>query len=355
VAKRILLIRLSHLGDVVLALPVFHALRARYPEARIAWVTQPEFAGLLTGLPGLERIFLFARGEGAAAWPRLVEDLGGFAPDLVVDAQGNLKSAAVALCAGSARRTGLHRRDWREPLGALVLHDHAPPVERDVVHAMDRMFALARHACGSPAVGIRTDPALLPEELEQGRARWRELVGAHQSAVILQLCDPGDVRSWPVEHFASLARLLGEHGFCVLCISGPREADVGRALERELAAHAHVRHWVGQRGLRELAALYTAAAAVRAPFVGTDSGPMHLAAACGMRVVALVGPQSHLRTGPWPIPGSDEAAWVHSVIGSPNAPDCAPCLARRCTHPEGPVCMRELPPAMVAEQLAGVS
>jgi ADP-heptose:LPS heptosyltransferase len=148
--------------------------------------------------------------------------------------------------------------------------------------------------------------------------------------------------------------MLAEHGQRTLCISGPREAEVGRALEHELAGVEDVHHWVGQRGLRELAALYTAAAAARAPFVGPDSGPMHLAAACGMRVVALVGPQSYLRTGPWPIPGADDAApWLHTVIGSPTAPDCAPCLARRCTHPGGPVCMRGLPPELVAAKLAG--
>src|SRR5688572_30746272 len=100
--QRILLIRLSHLGDVVHALPVFHAVRARFPHARIAWVTQPEFAPLIEGLPGLERVFRFGRAGGAAAWPELASALTSFAADLVIDAQGNIKSATAALCAGPA-------------------------------------------------------------------------------------------------------------------------------------------------------------------------------------------------------------------------------------------------------------
>ena len=65
--ERILLIRLSHLGDVVHALPLFHALREARPDARIAWAVEPEFAGLLDGLPGLERTIRSS--AGAAPLP----------------------------------------------------------------------------------------------------------------------------------------------------------------------------------------------------------------------------------------------------------------------------------------------
>ena len=107
--ERILLVRLSHLGDVVHALPVFHALRAARPRARIAWVVQREFAGLLDGLPGLERAIHFARRGGARAWLDLRAELCAFAPTLAVDAQGNLKSAMTLLTCGAPRRVGLAR------------------------------------------------------------------------------------------------------------------------------------------------------------------------------------------------------------------------------------------------------
>ena len=125
--KRILLIRLSHLGDVVHALPVYHALRCRFPRATLGWVIQPEFSALVAGLPGLDRVLHFDRRGGAAAWLRLREELGAFGADLAVDAQGNLKSALVALTSGATRRVGLARGDWREPLGSLACGEHAEP------------------------------------------------------------------------------------------------------------------------------------------------------------------------------------------------------------------------------------
>jgi len=362
--QRILIIRLSHLGDVVLTLPLFHALRARFPDARIAWVTQPEFAGLLEGMPGLERVFLFHRSEGAKAWPRLAHDLAGFAATLAVVVQGNLKAAGVALCAGSARRTGPHRKDWREGLGAWVLHDCAPPVAGNenagfVPHEMDRVLALAKHVCAAPAMGLRTDPALSREELEHGRRRLQELLPEHGAGcVVLHLAHPEDIRSWPPENCASLARSLAQAGSAVLVLSGPSEENLGREIERVLGTTNRIHHWVGQRGLRALAGVFSAAAERGATFIGTDSGPMHLAAACGLRVVALAGPQSHSRTGPWPLARTPEErgsaqAEGHTVIFSPTAPDCAPCLGRRCTHARGPVCMSEIPPTLVAAAVGG--
>ena len=364
-SQRILIIRLSHLGDVVLTLPLFHALRARFPDARIAWVTQPEFAGLLEGMPGLERVFLFHRSGGPMAWPRLAQELAGFEATLAVVVQGNLKAAGVALCAGSARRTGPHRKDWREGPGAWVLHDCAPPVAdprdqgqaRFVPHEMDRVLALAKHVCATPAIGLRTDPVLSSAELARGRGRLRELIGDRAGCTLLHLAHPEDIRSWPPEHCASLVSSLARSGSTVLVLSGPREEALGLELERRLGSTDRIRHWVGQRGLRALAAVFAAAAERGVTFIGTDSGPMHLAAACGLRVVSLAGPQSHLRTGPWPLArapdGRGARARGHTVVSSPTAPDCAPCLGRLCTHARGPVCMSEIEPALVQAAVQG--
>ncbi|MBM3978502.1 MAG: glycosyltransferase family 9 protein, partial [Planctomycetes bacterium] len=144
--RAVLLVRLSHLGDVVHALPVFHALRARYPEARLGWAIQPEFADLLRGLPGLDQILRFDRRGGPRAWLALARELRAFGAELCVDAQGNLKSAAVTRLSRAARRVGLARQDWREPLGHRVLHASAPP--SGAAHALDRMLGLAQWLAG---------------------------------------------------------------------------------------------------------------------------------------------------------------------------------------------------------------
>jgi ADP-heptose:LPS heptosyltransferase len=114
-----------------------------------------------------------------------------------------------------------------------------------------------------------------------------------------------------------------------------------------------VAHWVGQRGLRELAALFTVAAADGARFLGCDSGPMHLAAACGLPVTCLSGPQSHRRTGPWPL--AEGELGPHRVLRAASPPACAPCLRRTCDHPAGTVCMRGIAPEAVLAPFASAA
>ena len=82
--ERILLIRMSHLGDVAHAMPVFHALRAAYPAAEIAWAIQPEFAELVCGARGPEPTFLFGRRGGLRAWMRMRAELLSWAPDWTI-------------------------------------------------------------------------------------------------------------------------------------------------------------------------------------------------------------------------------------------------------------------------------
>ena len=215
------------------ALPVFHALRDTQPDAEIAWAVQPEFAGLLAGLPGLGRIFRFERRGGTRAWISLLSGIRAWAPDWAVDAQGNAKSALVTIGSGARRRSGLHPRDWRERFAACVLTDHAPALEGPLVHAMQRMHALARHVASGSRSGNpeRRDPGLSQAELDSGHARLDGLVGSQSAPIaILHLSSPRDVRSWPIRSFESLARSLAGRGCQVLVLSGPEESVEGRGV-----------------------------------------------------------------------------------------------------------------------------
>lgn len=357
--RRILLVRLSHLGDVVHALPVYHALRRAHPGAALAWAVQREFSGLVEGLPGIDRVLRFDRHGGLRAWTRLWRELRLFAPDWTVDVQGNLKSAAVTLLSGATRRSGWHGSLWSEPWGAWVLDDPSPRLEQSgAQHAVERSLHLARHV--APGTSDETlvvgSPALEPRELERGRARWLELFGSpaaegdDRPAVILQLAAPGDVRAWPVAHQRELLLRLESDGRRALALSGPGEAELGGRLASELAHLRHVRHWIGQRGLRELAAFFSAGAERGARFVSGDSGPLHLAAACGLPVLCLAGPQDARRTGPWPPPGPSSP---HLVLRATTPLYCAPCKRRACFRAERAPCMERITPIEVARALGG--
>lgn len=342
--ERIVLVRLSHLGDVLHALPVFHALAARFPHARLGWVIQREYAELVRPLARLERVIEFDRAGGARGWLALRDELGAFAPTRVIDAQGNLKSAAAALVAGSGERLGPARRDWRERAGAFAMHRLARPAAGP--HAVERMLALAEEACGAP-VEASFDLELTDAERALGRAIAERLLGGAREPVIVALAAPDDVRAWPLERAAELARALDARGRMVLVLSGPAEREHGARLERELAGVGRTLHWVGQRGLRELASAFAAFAERGGRLVGSDSGPMHLAWVSGLRVVCLSGPQDPARTGPWPQGGGSP----HLALVARAQPSCAPCLARRCEHELGNVCMRQI---AVADVLAAL-
>jgi len=325
-APRILLVRLSHLGDVVHTLPVFHALREREPQAEIAWAVQTEFASLLEGLPGLARLVRFRRAEGFSAWSRVWRELRGFRADWAIDAQGNAKSAAVTLASLAPRRSGLAREDWREPLASGVMTDNAPAARGP--HALDRARALAQWV--APGSTLRRDPGLHEEELAAGRA-WiaREFPDADAPLRLVHLARAGDPRSWPRSQAARWIERALSRGQQVLALSGPAEAGELGALDLGFGHSPNFRHWHGRDDLRALSSVLCAAAGRRARMLACDSGPLHLAEACGLEVLCLSGPEDERRTGPY---------GGRSLRADPS-PECAPCMRQDCSHLEGPVCM----------------
>ena len=324
---------------MVHALGVVHALHAAYPSAQIAWAIQGEFAGLVEGMPGLSRVIRFGRRESWRAWLAMRRDLREFGANVAVDCQGNLKSAGVVLLSGAKRRLGPARADWREPLGARVMNEFADAVPGGAKHAMDRMAALVRQLVPTRSGPLRLDAGLSDEELQMGdRALALHLPAGATRPALVHISSGDDIRGWPAERWCELIGRLRDSGRGAIVLSGPHEAALGAALRRRLGESELVSHWVGQRGLRTLAAVFHSAARRGLSLVGCDSGPAHLAAAHGLGVVLLAGPQDATRTGPWPL----GARGPHVAVGARQRPACQPCLSRKCEHVDGPVCMSRI-------------
>lgn len=372
--ERILIVRSSHLGDAVCTLPLFHALRRGFATAQIAWVIQTEFSGLLKGLAGLDRVIEFDRRGGLLGWLRLRAALRTFAPDLTVDAQGNLKSAAITRLSAAPERLGFARQDWQEPAGVRVLTAEAGAAPGP--HLIERTtnlanFALERFAadCGAEAAW-RRDPGLSSAELARGEVLAQHWIPRPLARTVLVHAAPdSNHRSWPHRHVIPLIESLLLRGRDVVLITGPGERILGRDLRNHLKLRPGLRHWIARSDVRELAAFMTAAAARGATLLCNDSGPMHLAASVGLPVTLLLGPTNPTRSGPWPLPNpgrdrdlrppvepgeagrSAAPPSPHLVIRALNSPECAPCAVSRCTHPDGNVCMTRLTPEQVLAQL----
>ncbi len=343
--RRILIIKPSSFGDVIHALPVLHGLRQRFPRARISWLVSTACAGLLEGHPELDEIILFDRrrfGRLGRSWQvtwefaAFVRELNARRFDLALDLQGLFRSGFLSLASGAGVRMGFARarefgwlfytRPMREPRG-----------ER---HAVDRNYQAGR-LLGFAEVPIRF---ALPVAAEARAVMTERLAAAGIAAgERYALLAPGtrwETKRWPVEHFAEVARRLkADHGLAVVLAGAPDEVEA--AAQVATLAGGGVANFAGQTSLRELIALVSGAAVV----IMNDTGPMHLAAALGRPLVALYGPTSPVRTGPYRRP---------EAVVRLDLP-CSPCYLKRLADcPYGHRCLRELTPAMVCRRVAAL-
>ncbi len=293
-ARRVLIVRLSALGDVIHALPL--AENAKAAGARVAWAVERPFAGALEGNPSCDRLIVAesrmwrAHPFAPATWrglSRLRSEIAEFAPDVVVDAQGLWKSAAVARAAG-VPVVGFAADARREPASALLcgIRVHPGP---DARHVVDRNLALL------PAAGIRV--ARRSPDASYLLARPRPEAEAFVSRLPkpFAVLHPGagkPEKAWGEERFAALARgLLAERRWAPVISWGP--GDEARAERLASLVPGSTR-----APLLDVPGLARLAAAARL-FAAGDTGPLHLADALGTPTLALFGPTDARRNGPY--------------------------------------------------------
>ncbi len=326
---KILIVKLSAIGDLIHTLPALNALRARYPRATIHWLVEAAAAPLIQGHPALDRIWVCrrkqwiqairsgdpaARRQALAQFRDLVGALRGMRFDWVIDFQHLLKSGFwVALCRGR-EKIGFDRGLAHMEGSYLFLNRRIPPVSMEI-HALKRNLLLLE-ALGVPCESIAYHIPLEPADKEAAEQLLGES-GMDATAVRIGIhpITPWLTKQWQPEKFAGLAdALIGQYRAGVVFTGGPADRGAIQAIQ------ARMRHpsanLAGKTSLKSLAALYRRLQTV----VTVDSGPMHLAVAMGRPVVALFGPTAPWRTGPYG-PG-------HQII----RPDlsCAPCFKRHC-------------------------
>jgi heptosyltransferase-1 len=338
---RILIVKLSAIGDVVQALPTLEAVGKIYPGSEIDWVVEEAAAGILEGHPLIDRLLVSRR----KTWARMLRDPTTFTRsvgeivrflrrlrerryDIAVDLQGLLKSGVVIGAARAKRKIGF---DGTRELSYLFLNERLPAYDREK-HALERYLDVARY------LGA-VDPSprcALPIERERAAMRTRidGLVMNGRRLVVINPIARWKTKLWDEQKFARLAdRLVTERNALVVFTGSPDDRAVMERIRGMMQQNAV--NWAGETTLRELAAL----ASLADLFITTDTGPMHLAAAAGARVVALFGPTAPWRTGPYG-PG-------HEIVRKGAA--CSPCYRRTCDV--GVRCMGEITVEDVMERI----
>ncbi|MDR1922141.1 MAG: glycosyltransferase family 9 protein [Candidatus Adiutrix sp.] len=337
---KILIVKMSALGDVVMSLPALQALSLRYPAAAIDWLAEPPVYGLLEKHPRLGRVLVWPRRKlGPLARARRFVKTAGLARaflrelraveyDVVLDLQGLLKSAAMVFISKGRRKVGF--AGSREKT-AWALSELMPAYDPER-HAVRRYLDAAVYL---GAVYPDPEPLRYYDPPPEAARRADECLQGDHPFIVLNPGARWATKQWPLAHWETLARELGRQGgLRVVITGGPEDRPWGAAIKK--AALGAPLDLCGLTPLPVLAAVMEKAAFV----VTADTGPMHLAAAVGARGLALFGPTRPARTGPF---------GGHFKILTPPR-DCLGCLKRVC--PTGG-CLAEIAPQRVLAEIQG--
>ncbi len=344
-ATRILIVKLSSLGDVLHALPAAQALRATFPEAHLAWAVERTHAALLEGQTWLDEVIIWDR-TARGGLRDFVRRLRVSTWDLAIDLQGLFRSGLVTWLSGARERLGA----WQSRELARLFYSQTvtqPTPDRHAVEKVLQIVApLGAHCPDAPldrpylrheppqsasGLGERLFP-LYPSQRDRAAVdawlRQQHVDPQREPLVIVNPDCRREANRWPLERFAMVAqRLALQNGVRVAVTGGPAARPLGDILESLVGPR--LLRADGQFSLLGSAELFRRAAVL----LTGDTGPMHIAAAVDLPIVALLGPTSPVRTGPY----TRDAVVINKPL------ECAPCLAKRCRLRHRPsLCMTEI-------------
>jgi lipopolysaccharide heptosyltransferase II len=328
---KIVLIRLRLIGDVVFTTPVIRALRRAYPDARLAYVVEPDAAPVVINSPHLDEVILAPRRRGAG---RLLDDLSlarrlrrqGF--DVAIDMHGGPRSAWLTWASGARERVGYDIR------GRAWMYTRIVPRARDLRprHSVVNQWDLLAALPDFPRELADPERDSVEMALDAGAdARMRTRlqragVGADDEVIVVHVSAGNPFRRWPEAFFADLVTTLASQGSSrrIVLSSGPSDREaagrIAAAARDRLGAERDRIVDLGEFDLQELRALV----GLSRLFVGGDTGPLHIAAATPTPIVGIYGPTLPTRSAPWRTPQARTISVEQQDLA------CRPCNQRTC-------------------------
>ncbi len=274
---RILIVKMSSLGDLFHALPAVHLIK-QHTGVTVDWVVHDIYADLARCFTDVDRVIAFPRRAFLANARAFLADLRCEEYDLVLDMQGLMKSALVARAARAKKRIGPSFQ--RE--GARFFYDEVSGPRNKNRHAVEENLDMVRHL-GLP-VGDVVFPVRYPAQT---------LDVPHPRVGMLPCSRRAD-KNWPPERFAEVARTLREQtGASLVLLGSPADVPVCATLARAIGGT--VTNLCGRTSMLELGGIIKELDLL----ITVDSGPMHIAAAVGAPTVAVFGPTDPVKTGPY--------------------------------------------------------
>ncbi|HIK61230.1 MAG TPA: glycosyltransferase family 9 protein [Planctomycetes bacterium] len=301
----ILIVRLGAIGDVTNALVLATAIKDASPQTRIGWAVHGLAAPLVHNHPAVDRVHVWERGQGLAGWRAVRDEVRAEGYELAVDLQRLFKSALLARASRAPRVLGFDRARTKECSWLFTRERITAGPKR--AHMVDQYLEFARHLGLGEARARHVLPA------DPAADAWaRGLVEAWGAPPwIMNLGASKPAKCWPAERFGQLAHALTQEWNAPVVFTGGRE-DQGAAQIATAAGPEGVVNLVGGTSLEQLIALLGHSRL----FVGCDTGPMHLAVAQQVPVLALFGPGDPARTGPF----GDRSRVVREPRWDPHSP-----------------------------------
>lgn len=330
---KILIVKLSSLGDVIQTLPILQPLKKRYPKANVTWLVEKEAAELLIDHPLIDNVLISQKNRwlkewvSYRKWPQLFRELFDFIKklradtyDLIIDFQGLLKSGIlVGICRGK-QKLGFYpgREKSHIFLNEKILYPDPP------IHAVQRyLYLLESLGCSCPYLEFFIPIRQVHRDKVMNFFHDKKIT-PDDPIVLLHPGTRWKTKLWEEEKWATLGDWLQKKNGAQVIFTGSKEDF---PLIQRICGTMKLPgiNTAGEWGLKELAFLQRQAKVIITP----DSGPMHLAAAMATPVIALFGPTEPALTGPF---GN-----IHRIIIKPV--ECRPCFKRKCSFNK---CMRAI-------------
>lgn len=325
---KILLVKLSALGDVVQTLPSLTYLKHHLPSAEVEWVVDERNAEILEGNPYLNRIWIVPKGfplkiKRSIEFFKLIRKE---TYDLVIDYQGLLKSGIVVGLVKGYFKIGF--QNHRE--GSWIFYNVKVPPYDPEIHAVRRYLLLTKYVLQRFQNKFLEDiyhvpDPFLPEEFPEG-------ITLEEPYVIFIPSARWETKIWSFLNWEKLAeRLTFFSKYLRIYLIGSNTETKLKVWAEDLEKkYSNVKSLVGKLNLKELVYVLRRSLGV----ISVDTGPMHIASALKVPTVALFGPTSSARTGPW---GGD------FYVIEKKTP-CSPCFKKKCRDLK---CMERITPEEV--------
>ncbi len=277
--ERLLVIRLSAIGDVLLAAPLVRMLKNAYPDCTIDFLVKNAYVSLLESNPHIHRVLAFSPRDGIREMTRVIRLIRDLRYDAVIDLQGNLRSRIFSIFSRAARRSRARLNRWRR---FLLVHGRWDTY-RTTVPVPLKYLKAAPFSVTDDGKGLEL---WIPTNAEANVRSRLESCGIQNRDRIVGLA-PGAGRAtkrWPVEGFVETGRALSQKGWKIVLIGGKADAGVCEEVHRRFRTNPA--DFSGRLSLVETAALIRRCDLL----VTNDTGVMHMASAVGTKILAVFGP-----------------------------------------------------------------